>query len=175
MYLQQSQGLGLQVCFNQMQIAEGSYPPAPPGDPAAPQTPPPGTGLQPHGFGPLMEPGLVYDPYMSQHHFPQHLPPGPLLHPHLQQQCPPDASVSGLGYGFPPAEPALGPSDAFHPNQYDFPLDIGLLPPPAPGEGEHGGAAAEGGPAPGQMDPPAELQSEMMETVDSQHGFVLVN
>ncbi len=75
-----------------------------------------------------------------------------------------------------------GPSsEALLSEQYEFPLDPALLPPPAPGEAEAGAAA---GVLAGQGHSDSlglhELQgslldSEMMETVDSQHGFVLVN
>eukprot|EP00064_Thunnus_orientalis_P017226 superscaffoldBa00003606_g17306 len=201
MYLQQSQGMGLQVYFNQMQIAEGSYPTGGPAlDPSAsqnPQGPPMSAAHQPqqqgspqasppfshpHSLSPLMEPGegLVYDPYMSHHHYTQHLSPGSHLHHHLHHE----ASPSGLGYSYPAGceQQVLGPSaEALHPDQYEFPLDPGLLPPPAPGEAD-AGAVAGGlvcpGPSEGLGLPELQsslLDSEMMETVDSQHGFVLVN
>ncbi|XP_041661605.1 serine/threonine-protein kinase SIK2 [Cheilinus undulatus] len=207
MYLQQSQGMGLQAYFNQMQIAEGSYPPGSPAlDPVASQSSPQGPSMsaahqpQPqqqgspqasppfsHGLTPLMEPGegLVYDPYMSHHHFPQHLPPGSHLHHQLHNPQPHEASASGLGFSFPPGceQQLLGPSaKALLPEQYEIPaLDPTLLPPPAPGEAEGG---AVGGVMAGMGQSEClglpELQgslqdSEMMETVDSQHGFVLVN
>uniref|UniRef100_A0A671WIU4 non-specific serine/threonine protein kinase n=1 Tax=Sparus aurata TaxID=8175 RepID=A0A671WIU4_SPAAU len=174
MYLQQSQGMGLQTYFNQMQIAEGSYPTGSPAlDPAASQSSPQGPPIpqasppfsHPHSLSPLMEPGegLLYDPYMSHHHYTQHL---------------------GLGFSYPASceQQLLGPStEALHPEQYEFTLDPNLLPPPAPGEAE---ARAMAGvlAGPGQSDglglPDLQsslLDSEMMETVDSQHGFVLVN
>uniref|UniRef100_A0A671WHJ7 non-specific serine/threonine protein kinase n=1 Tax=Sparus aurata TaxID=8175 RepID=A0A671WHJ7_SPAAU len=205
MYLQQSQGMGLQTYFNQMQIAEGSYPTGSPAlDPAASQSSPQGPPMSaahqpqpqqqgspqasppfshPHSLSPLMEPGegLLYDPYMSHHHYTQHLPPGSHLHHQLQ---PHEASASGLGFSYPASceQQLLGPStEALHPEQYEFTLDPNLLPPPAPGEAE---ARAMAGvlAGPGQSDglglPDLQsslLDSEMMETVDSQHGFVLVN
>ncbi|XP_062275792.1 serine/threonine-protein kinase SIK2 isoform X1 [Scomber scombrus] len=203
MYLQQSQGMGLPVYFNQMQIAEGSYPTGVPAlDPSAsqnPQGPPMSAAHQPqpqqqgspqasppfshpHSLSPLMEPGegLVYDPYMSHHHYTQHMPPGSHLHHHLHH----DASPSGLGYSYPTGceQQVLGPStEALHSEQYEFPLDPCLLPPPAPGEAEAGAVArAFVCPGPSENLGLPELQSnlldsEMMETVDSQHGFVLVN
>lgn len=202
MYLQQSQGMGLQAYFNQMQIAEGSYPTGGPAlDPAASQSSPPGPSMSaaqqqgspqasppfshPHSLSPLMEPGegLVYDPYMSHHHYTQHLPPGPHLHHQLHHPLPHEAS--GLGFTYPAGceQQVLGPStEGLHPEQqYDFPLDPALLPPPAPGEAEAGAMAGILA-GPGQSDglglPELQgslLDSEMMETVDSQHGFVLVN
>ncbi|XP_034405204.1 serine/threonine-protein kinase SIK2 isoform X3 [Cyclopterus lumpus] len=202
MYLQPSQGTGLQVYFNQMQIAEGSYPiggPAldsvasqssPRGPPmsaahqpqqqGSPQASPPFS--QPHSLSPLMEPGegLVYDPYMSHHHYTQHLPPGSHLHHQLHHPLPHEASASSLGFSYPVGceQQALGPSnEGLHQEQYEFPLGPALLPPPAPGEAVAGILAG-----PGQSDrlglPELQgslLDSEMMETVDSQHGFVLVN
>ncbi|XP_061734533.1 serine/threonine-protein kinase SIK2 isoform X3 [Nerophis ophidion] len=187
MYLQQSQGLGLPVYFNQMQIAEGSYPGGgPPLDLAAsqnsppmvsqPQTQQPGSQQaspsygHPHSLTPLMEPGEgpVYDPYMSHHPYAQHLPPGPHLQ-HLHHHQPHE------GYRYPIEQQAagLGP-------QYEFPSDLGLLPASVPGEvgACYGGPDGEQGQQEGlvlsQLQSPL-LDSEMMETVDSQHGFVLVN
>lgn len=205
MYLhQQSQGMGLQAYFNQMQIAEGSYPPGSPAlDPVAasqssPQGPPMSATHQPqpqqqgspqasppfshpHSLSPLMEPGegLIYDPYMSHHHYPQHLPPGSHLHHQLHHPQPHDASASSLGFSYPAGceQQILGPSsEVLLPEQYEF-----SLPPPAPGEGEVGamaGVLSASGQSDGLSLPELQgslLDSEMMETVDSQHGFVLVN
>ncbi|CAL8335327.1 unnamed protein product [Boreogadus saida] len=204
MYLQQPpQSPGLQSYFNQMQIAEGSYPPgaAPVCSPQGPAMPPMGPSqIQPHqhigpqpsssfhqqptGLLPLVEPGegMVFDPYMSHHHYPQQQQQHPLhLHPHHQLPVEPPS----LGYGSYPScceQQTPGPStEALYAEQYDFSLDPGQ---PAPrsmvgGYGD-GGLAMAG---PGQYDPltlPPELQDplldgEMMETVDSQHGFVMVN
>uniref|UniRef100_A0A673A7R5 non-specific serine/threonine protein kinase n=1 Tax=Sphaeramia orbicularis TaxID=375764 RepID=A0A673A7R5_9TELE len=183
MYLQQSQGVGLQAYFNQMQIAE-SYPTGGPAlDPApqqqgSPQASPPFS--HPHSLSPLMEPGeaLVYDPYMSHHHYAQHLSPTSHLHHQLHHPQPSEAysypigcEQQGLG---PSAEPVL-------PDQYEFPLDPSLLPISVPVEVE-ARAAAGVLPVPGRPEglvlPELQgslLDSEMMETVDSQHGFVLVN
>ncbi|XP_061828957.1 serine/threonine-protein kinase SIK2 isoform X1 [Nerophis lumbriciformis] len=193
MYLQQSQGLGLPIYFNQMQIAEGSYPArGPPLDLAASQNSPQGPPMaaqpqaqqpgsqhaspsysHPHSLSPLMEPGEgpIYDPYMSHHPYVQHLPPGPHLqhlHHHHHQQ-------PHEGYRYPIEQQAagLGP-------QYEFPSDLGLLPASVPGEAGacYGGPDGEQGQQEGlvlsQLQSPL-LDSEMMETVDSQHGFVLVN
>lgn len=205
MYLQQSQGMGLQAYFNQMQIAEGSYATGSPSlDPVASQSSPQGPSLSaahqpqpqqqaspqtsppfshPHSLCPLMEPGegLVYDSYMSQHHYTQHVPATSHLH-HLHNLQPHEASASGLGFSYPAGceQQILGlPTEALLPEQYEFPLDPALLPPPAPGEA---GAVARALSGPGQSDglglPELQsslLDSEMMETVDSQHGFVLVN
>lgn len=206
MYLQHPQGMGLQTYFNQMQIAEGSYPTgSPPLDPALPQTSPQGPPMSashqpqpqqqaspqasppyshPHSLSPLMEPGegLVYDSYMSHHHhYNQHMSPGSHLHL-LHNRQPQEATASGLGFSYPGAceQQVLGlPAESLLPEQYEFPLDPALLPPPVPGEAE---AVAGVFCGPGQSDglglPELQsslLDSEMMETVDSQHGFVLVN
>uniref|UniRef100_A0A8C4GRR5 non-specific serine/threonine protein kinase n=1 Tax=Dicentrarchus labrax TaxID=13489 RepID=A0A8C4GRR5_DICLA len=189
MYLQQSQGMGLQAYFNQMQIVEGSYPTGSPAldlpqQQGSPQASPPFS--HPHSLSPLMEPGegLVYDPYMSHHHYTQHLPPGSHLYHQLHNPQPHEASTSGLGFSYPIdcEQQFLGPSsEVLLAEQYEFPLDPALLPPPAPGEAE-AGAMTRVLAGPGQSDglglPELQsslLDSEMMETVDSQHGFVLVN
>ncbi|XP_077467121.1 serine/threonine-protein kinase SIK2 isoform X2 [Stigmatopora argus] len=209
MYLQQSQGLGLPVYFNQMQIAEGSYPNVgAPLDPAGSQNSPPMSvgGSQPpsrqdasplyghpHSLSPLMEPGegTLYDPCLSHHHYPQHPSNVPLLqqhplpslhHPHLHHhhhhQLPHETSAASLGFCYPVEQQA---SEAFPAPQYEFPIDISLLPGPAHvGEAEAPGAVASAEPGEHRGLVLAELQnplldSEMMETVDSQHGFVLVN
>ncbi|XP_076002446.1 serine/threonine-protein kinase SIK2 [Genypterus blacodes] len=203
MYLQQSQGLGLQVYFNQMQIAEGSFsaggPPldsvvsqnSPQGPPmsaaqpqqqVSPQASPPFS--HPHSLSPLMEPGegLVFDPYMSHHHYTPHLPPGSHLHHQLHHPQPHEASAGSLSYGYPiPCEQqTMGPSAAaLHPEQYDFQLDPGSLLPPSPGQSVMApGLLVRPGQSEGLGLPELQsslLDSEMMETVDSQHGFVLVN
>ncbi|XP_044059741.1 serine/threonine-protein kinase SIK2 isoform X4 [Siniperca chuatsi] len=208
MYLQQSQGMGLQAYFNQMQIAEGSYPTGSPAlDPAASQSssqgPPMSAAHQPqpqqqgspqasppfshpHSLSPLMEPGegLAYDPYMSHPHYTQHLPPGSHLHHQLHHTQPHEASASSLGFSYPAGceQLVLGPStEVLHLEQYEFPLDPTSLPPPAPGDAEaRAMAGILAGPVQSDGLGLPELQtslldSEMMETVDSQHGFVLVN
>ncbi|KAM3615643.1 uncharacterized protein V6R79_005424 [Siganus canaliculatus] len=208
MFLQQSQGMGLQTYFNQMQIAEGSYPPGSPAlDPAVSQSSPQGPPMSaahqpqqqgspqasppfshPHSLSPVMEPGegLVYDPYMSHHHYTQHLPPGSHLHQlHNPQPHEAAAAAAALGFSYPAGceQQAMGPSmETLLPaEQYEFPLDPTLLPPPTAGEADAGTCAGVlGGPGPSDGLGLSELQSslldsEMMETVDSQHGFVLVN
>ncbi|XP_058490503.1 serine/threonine-protein kinase SIK2 isoform X2 [Solea solea] len=208
MYLQQSQGLGLQTYFNQMQIAEGSYPTgSPPLDHTIPQSSPQSPAMSgalqpqpqqqgstqasppfshPHSLSPLMEPGegLVYDPYMSHHHYTQQLPSASHLHHHLQHPQTHEASPGSLGFVYAAGceQPAVGPSAmALHPDIYEFPVDPIVMVPAAPGEAE-AGFVARGLAGPGESDglnlPELQsslLDSEMMETVDSQHGFVLVN
>ncbi|XP_051935138.1 serine/threonine-protein kinase SIK2 [Hippocampus zosterae] len=206
MYLQQSQGLGLPVYFNQMQIAEGSYEAGgTPLDPAAAQNSPPmSTGgpqsqsqpqasppySHPHSLSPLLEPGegTLYEPYLSHHYYAQHAPPVPHLQHHslhplhpLHHQSPQETSATGLGFCYPVDQQAQCPSaEALPPGQYEFPLDLGRLPPPIIGEAQGPRAEASGNLGQPEGVVLAELQSphldgEMMETVDSQHGFVLVN
>lgn len=174
LYLQkQSQ---MQAYFNQMHIVEDPYAPcatlghqdsgAPPQlqgsiAPAHQQqaSGPPYVHEQP--LGPLMEPSpeaLAYDPYLG--HYPQmHSTPLPQGFP-AQQREP-------LNYTYPSCEPGQSPSgDALYREQHDYPLDPGQPPPPGAPEG----ARYEGLPLADTF-----LDGEMMETVDSQHGFVLVN
>ncbi|MEQ2190789.1 hypothetical protein XENOCAPTIV_010377 [Xenoophorus captivus] len=137
-------------------------------------------------LSPLMQPGegVVYDPYMSHHHYTQHLPHGVHLHHQLHHQQSHDASSSGMGFGFPVGceQQALGPSpEVLPPDQYEFSINPSLLPPPAPGEvearalpGVLGGAAQSDNLGMNEL-PSSLLDSEMMETMDSQQGFVLVN
>uniref|UniRef100_A0A8C6T8M0 non-specific serine/threonine protein kinase n=1 Tax=Neogobius melanostomus TaxID=47308 RepID=A0A8C6T8M0_9GOBI len=167
MYIQQSQGMGLQSYFNQMQIAEGSFSSGGPEQSISsgpPQAPSPFS--HPHNLSPLMEPsdpGLLYESYLSPHHYPAHMAPS--LHQMTPLQLV-EGSPSALGYSYPPGceQPPLCPvSVEALTEQYNFPLDPGLMPPPAH-EGDPG-AELQG----------AVLDTEMMETVDSQHGFVLVN
>lgn len=203
MYLQQSQGMGLQAHFNQMQIAEGSYPAGGSAlDPAASQSPPQGPAMSsthqpqapqqttpqasppfahPHSLSPLMEPGegLVYDSYLapSHHHYAQQIPPGPHLQ-HLHGPQPHEASAGGLGFCYPAGceQQVLGlPNEALLSEQDGFPLDPTSLPHPALVETEAGAMAGVLS-GPGQAEGLGSLlESEMMETVDSQHGFVMVN
>lgn len=195
MYLQQSQGVGLQAHFNQMQIAEGSPYPAgasalepaashggPQGPamsathqpPAQPQSPPQASPpfAHPHSLSPLMEPaeGLVYDAYMSpgQHRYPQQMLPGSALQ-QLHSPQPREASAGGPGFCYPAGceQQVLGlPGEALLPERDEFPSGPASLHPPALVEPE-AGVHPEGL---GSL-----LDCEMMETVDSQHGFVMVN
>lgn len=203
MYLQQSQGMGLQTHFNQMQIAEGSYPAGgsaldPVASPSSPQGPAMSATHQPqaqqqttpqasppfthhHSLSPLMEPGegLVYESYMSSshHHYPQQMPPGSHLQ-HLHSPQPHEASAGGLGFCYPAGceQQVLGlPNEALLSEQDEFLLEPTSLPPPALAEPEAGamGRVLSGH---GQSEGLGSLlDCEMMETVDSQHGFVMVN
>uniref|UniRef100_A0A671R1R5 non-specific serine/threonine protein kinase n=1 Tax=Sinocyclocheilus anshuiensis TaxID=1608454 RepID=A0A671R1R5_9TELE len=178
LYLQkQSQ---MQSYFNQMHIVEDPYapcatmghqdsgvPPQPQGSilPAhqqtqSPQASPQFAHTQP--FGPLMEPNpesLTYEPYLGHYAQMQPLPQSFSAQLHPQQPEP-------LNYTYPACDPSHSATgEVLYPEQYDYPLDLGQPPPPA-----EGGAAGYEGLA--LADP--FLDSEM-ETVDSQHGFVLVN
>ncbi|KAJ8256951.1 hypothetical protein COCON_G00191030 [Conger conger] len=130
-----------------------------------PQPSPP-FGLAP-GLGPLMEPGaeaLIYEPYPG--HYPHLLhpaPPVPPAHPH---------SLGPENMGYPVCDLTLSHSaDALCPEQYQYPLDPGQ--PPPVGQAEGPGTGYESLALPDLHSP--FLEGEMMETVDSQHGFVLVN
>uniref|UniRef100_A0A8B9HJ56 non-specific serine/threonine protein kinase n=1 Tax=Astyanax mexicanus TaxID=7994 RepID=A0A8B9HJ56_ASTMX len=179
LYLQkQSQ---MQAYFNQMHIVEDPYsgcstmssqdsaaaPPQVQGSiaPVLQQQSPQASASypsHPQAYNPLMEPYLGHYP---------HLQPSALHHSlqgQLQGQQP-----DTLSYGYPPQEPgapcAVGDSILYQ-EQYSHPLDPGQPPPP--------GAVAGAPPASGYeglaiADP--FLDGEMMETVDSQSGFVLVN
>ncbi|XP_030600860.1 serine/threonine-protein kinase SIK2 isoform X3 [Archocentrus centrarchus] len=204
---QQSQGMGLQAYFNQMQIAESFPTGSPPLDPAACQSSPQGSPMsathqppaQQQGspqasppfshtlnLSPVMEPGegLTYEAYMSHHHYTQHLPPGSHLHHQLHHPQSHEAAASNLCFSYPTdcEQQVLGPStEALLPEQYEFSLDPTSLPPPAGGEvnsGAMGGVLVASGQSDSLGLPELQgtlLDSEMMETVDSQHGFVLVN
>uniref|UniRef100_A0A672SCG6 non-specific serine/threonine protein kinase n=1 Tax=Sinocyclocheilus grahami TaxID=75366 RepID=A0A672SCG6_SINGR len=178
LYLQkQSQ---MQSYFNQMHIVEDPYapcatmghqdsgvPPQPQGSilPAhqqtqSPQASPQFAHTQP--FGPLMEPNpesLTYEPYLGHYAQMQPLPQSFSAQLHPQQPEP-------LNYTYPACDPSHSATgEVLYPEQYDYPLDLGQPPPPAEG----GATGFEG-----RVLADPFLDSEM-ETVDSQHGFVLVN
>ncbi|KAL4647488.1 serine/threonine-protein kinase SIK2-like [Arapaima gigas] len=145
----------LQSYFNQMQIEEGSYPTCSAVAPQEPATPP-----QQHTpiltLGPLMEPSMEtpnYDPYLGQ--YTQFCPTPP--HPGVAEP---------LDYSYAPCEVPLPTSDLLYRGLCQYPLQPGQPPPPPPP------------PPPGPV--PADIHSsyqgaEMMDTADSQQGFVLVN
>uniref|UniRef100_A0A8C7HXT7 non-specific serine/threonine protein kinase n=1 Tax=Oncorhynchus kisutch TaxID=8019 RepID=A0A8C7HXT7_ONCKI len=186
MYLQKQ--THLQAYFNQMQIVEGSYP----GDPGAIHNPqqqgamagahqqqgssqasPPYT----QALSPFIEPSanLVYDHYLAQHYPHPHSHLSPVLMPpalvgQLQNQHP-----EALGYSYQLCDQQgqfHTPQEALYPEQYEFHLDPGQ--PHRPGPGEAPVAGYEGLALPTELQD-SFLDSEMMETVDSQHGFLLVN
>uniref|UniRef100_A0A672QFA1 non-specific serine/threonine protein kinase n=1 Tax=Sinocyclocheilus grahami TaxID=75366 RepID=A0A672QFA1_SINGR len=156
LYLQkQSQ---MQAYFNQMHIVEDPYAPSPAHQQSS-QASPQFAHAQPLGH--LMEPNpesLPYEPYLG--HYAQMQPLPQSFSAQLQPQQP-----EPLNYTYPACDPSHS-GEALYPEQYDYPLDPEQLAPPA-----EGGSAGYDGLA--LADP--FLDSEMMETVDSQHGFVLVN
>uniref|UniRef100_A0A672SEP2 non-specific serine/threonine protein kinase n=1 Tax=Sinocyclocheilus grahami TaxID=75366 RepID=A0A672SEP2_SINGR len=163
LYLQkQSQ---MQSYFNQMHIVEDPYAPCGSILPAhqqtqSPQASPQFAHTQP--FGPLMEPNpesLTYEPYLGHYAQMQPLPQSFSAQLHPQQPEP-------LNYTYPACDPSHSATgEVLYPEQYDYPLDLGQPPPPAEG----GATGFEG-----RVLADPFLDSEM-ETVDSQHGFVLVN
>ncbi|XP_035290671.1 serine/threonine-protein kinase SIK2-like [Anguilla anguilla] len=172
LYLQkQSQ---LQAYFNQMQIAEGAYPPHPaighPDSVGPPpvqgmvppvQQQPPPTFTRAQTLSPLLEPGaealpLSYDPYVGL--YPTALPPSPHALPSEHQYTYPACDLS------PSTEPVSQ-------DQYQYPLNP--VQPPTQGQAEVPGAGYVSLALPELHNP--FLECEMMDTVDTQHGFVLVN
>uniref|UniRef100_A0A8C1TNZ1 non-specific serine/threonine protein kinase n=1 Tax=Cyprinus carpio TaxID=7962 RepID=A0A8C1TNZ1_CYPCA len=159
LYLQkQSQ---MQAYFNQMHIVEDPYSPCgslAPAHQQSSQASPQFAHAQPLGH--LMEPNpesLPYEPYLG--HYAQMQPLPQSFSAQLQPQQP-----EPLNYTYPACDPIHSASgEALYPEQYDYPLEPGQLPPPA-----------EGGPAGYEGLTLADpfLDSEMMETVDPQHGFV---
>ncbi|KAK6469298.1 serine/threonine-protein kinase SIK2-like [Huso huso] len=146
----------LQAYFNQMQIAEGSY--APPDQPPrapvqlaqqSPQSQAQAQQVPGQYLSPVLEPPgeqqLQYDPYLGQY---------PVQTPSHLYHLPPQQEA--LNYSYQPCE--LGPNPFPSPEHYQYPAHpAGNSPLAVP-----------------------ELHSslfdcEMMETVDPQNGFVLVN
>ncbi|XP_030633293.1 serine/threonine-protein kinase SIK2 [Chanos chanos] len=185
LYLQkQSQ---MQAYFNQMQIVEGSYPMGHQESAASPQTQgsiapthqpqqlqnpqssPPFGHTQP--LMPMMESsteGLGYDPYMGHYTHVQQAPLPHSLSGQLQGQQP-----EALNYNYPAVidQGQTPAGEGLYQEQYNYPLDPGQ--PPPSGQAEGAVAGYEGLVIPDLQN--SFLDGEMMETVDSQHGFVLVN
>ncbi|XP_017665019.1 PREDICTED: serine/threonine-protein kinase SIK2 isoform X1 [Lepidothrix coronata] len=183
----------LQAYFNQMQIAESSYPrsaqlPLPcqeePQQPQQQQQPAQFSLQQP--LSPVLEPSqeqMQYDPFLSQY---QKVPLDPLpsqlssssrlSSPVQVQQQPPQP----LQYSYQTCDlPVVPSSEPDYPEQCQYPLD------PAPQSSvalpDSQGSSASPEPQP-SYDPltlaelPGLFDCEMMETVDPQHsGYVLVN
>ncbi|KAG9351483.1 hypothetical protein JZ751_022733 [Albula glossodonta] len=170
----------LQAYFNQMQIAEGDYP-APTAvshrDPIAPPltqglvpsiqqqcgSQPPAMFAHAQTLSPLLEPSaeplpLTYDPYMAIYSIAP--PPAPHSLP------------SEHHYSYPACSPALpNPSRPCYQDQYQYPPDPVQSPSQCQEEGSSTGYVSLALP---ELHGPF-LDCEMMDTVDSQHGFVLVN
>lgn len=158
----------MQAYFNQMHIVDGTYASCPPigyqDSQAQSSISHQQQNTQP--FGPMMEPGsdtLAYDPYLG--HYPQlqhsSIPPG--IPNQLQNQQPYSYQAHEAGH--------CQLSEVLYQEQYDPPLEPGQPPPPL--------CVAAGGPTPapgyeGLNVADTFTDSEMMETVDSQYGFVLV-
>nr|XP_016853053.1 PREDICTED: serine/threonine-protein kinase SIK2 [Anolis carolinensis] len=185
----------LQAYFNQMQIAESSYPgpsqlPLPcPEDPPAP-TPAP-FGLVPQPLSPLLEPSveqMQYDPFLGQYAKLQpleHQPPSPPIHgaPRLpMQQPPPQHQPQQQHYPPPPYQtcdlPQVCPApEPDYASQHQYPQQSATV---AMGDGAQRSSEPPGSQsgyeALGLAELPALFDCEMMETVDPQHsGYVLVN
>ncbi|KAJ8267068.1 hypothetical protein GJAV_G00137970 [Gymnothorax javanicus] len=158
----------LQAYFNQMHIVEGAYPPhsaVSHPDPVAPspvqgvatpaQQQPPPTFARAQTLSPLLEPGaeaqpLSYDLYMGA--YPSPLPSDTPALPAENQ------------YGYPACDPLSQ-------DQSQYSLTPSL--PPAHSQAELSGPGYVSLALPELHN--SFLECEMMETVDSQHGFVLVN
>ncbi|XP_060642926.2 serine/threonine-protein kinase SIK2 [Anolis sagrei] len=185
----------LQAYFNQMQIAESSYPgpsqmPLPcPEDPPAPAPAP--FSLAPQPLGPLLEPSMEqmqYGPFLGQYAKLQpldHQPPSPPIHgaPRLpMQQPPPQQQQQQQHYPPPPYQPCdlsqVGPApEPDYPSQHQYPQQSATV---AMGDGAQRNPETPGSQpgyeALGLAELPALFDCEMMETVDPQHsGYVLVN
>ncbi|MGH0187895.1 UNVERIFIED_CONTAM: hypothetical protein FKN15_027047 [Acipenser sinensis] len=146
----------LQAYFNQMQIAEGSY--APPDQPPrapvqlaqqSPQRQAQAQQVPGQYLSPVLEPPgeqqLQYDPYLGQY---------PVQTPSHLYHLPPQQEA--LNYSYQPCE--LGPNPSPSPEHYQYPAHPAGNSPLAVPE-LHGSL----------------FDCEMMETVDPQNGFVLVN
>ncbi|XP_027029737.1 serine/threonine-protein kinase SIK2 isoform X2 [Tachysurus fulvidraco] len=167
LYLQkQSQ---LQAYFNQMHIVDGTYASCPPISHQDSQSSISHQQQNTQPFSPMMEPStdtLSYDPYLGHYPQLQHSSLSPVISAQLQSQHP---------YSYPPHEQGhsqLG--EVLYQEHYDPPLEPGQPPPPPPLCAVAGVASP---PAPGYEGlkmADAFADAEMMETVDSQHGFVLV-
>lgn len=185
----------LQAYFNQMQIAESSYPRAsqmPLSCQEEQQPPPPAQQQQPAPFSlqqplsPVLEPsseGMQYDPFLS--HYPkvqlEPLPPSQItssshLSAPIQVQQPPQP----LPYSYQTCElPVVTSSEPDFPEQCQYSLEpaqqsSAVLPDSPSSSASHEPQT--------NYDPltlselPGLFDCEMMETVDPQHsGYVLVN
>ncbi|TSQ58036.1 Serine/threonine-protein kinase SIK2 [Bagarius yarrelli] len=166
LYLQkQSQ---MQAYFNQLHIVDGTYASCPPINHQDSQSCLSHQQQNTQPFGPVMESGhdtLTYDLYLGHYPQLQHSSFSPGIPTQLQNQQP---------YSYTPHEPShchLG--EVLYQEHYDVPLEPGqtLLPPSCTAAG------VASTPAPGYESlamTETFTDSEMMETVDSQHGFVMV-
>ncbi|XP_020918428.1 serine/threonine-protein kinase SIK2 isoform X2 [Sus scrofa] len=180
----------LQAYFNQMQIAERSYPqPLPHQEPPPPSQPPP-FGLPPP-LSPVLEPGpeqMQYSPFLGQ--YPEmRLPPlpsspGPRAAPPLPPPPPPappsGAAPAPLPFSYQTCElPGAASPEPDFPAPGPYPLDgapqSGVAAPDRPRSS--GPQEAPSGYHPLALsEPPGLFDCEMLEAVDPPHGgCVLVN
>ncbi|KAM7137861.1 serine/threonine-protein kinase SIK2 isoform 1-T1 [Macrochelys suwanniensis] len=179
----------LQAYFNQMQIAESSYPrsrqlPLPGQEEQQP--PPPQFSLaQP--LSPVMEPSseqMQYDPFLSQYQKLQleSLPPSQIHSSprlpsqiHVQPQPPPPP----LQYSYQTCELPVTSSEPDYPNQCQYSMNPAQQSNVASADNQRSSASHESQSnyeALALSELPGLFDCEMMETVDPQHsGYVLVN
>ncbi|KYO35715.1 serine/threonine-protein kinase SIK2 [Alligator mississippiensis] len=176
----------LQAYFNQMQIAESSYPrssqlPLPCQEE---QQQPPQFGLQ-QPLSPVMEPSseqMQYDPFLSQYQKLQleQLPPSPMpSSPRLQSPIQVQQPQS-LQYAYQTCElPGVTSSEPDYSNQCQYSMDPAqqssvALPDTQRSSASHESQSSYEALALSEL--PGLFDCEMMETVDPQHsGYVLVN
>ncbi|ELK11932.1 serine/threonine-protein kinase SIK2 isoform X1 [Pteropus alecto] len=192
----------LQAYFNQMQIAESSYPQPSQQLPLSHQeTPPPSQQPPPFSLtqplSPVLEPTseqMQYSPFLSQYQEMQlqSLPSSPGPQAHLQQQQPPPppppppppqqsgAAPASLQFSYQTCElPGTASPEPDYPAPCQYPMDgaqqSGIAAPDCP----RSSGLQE---APSSYDPlalsefPGLFDCEMLEAVDPQHsGYVLVN
>ncbi|XP_075765539.1 serine/threonine-protein kinase SIK2 isoform X2 [Pelodiscus sinensis] len=180
----------LQAYFNQMQIAESSYPRSSqlplPGQEEQPQQPPQFNLAQP--LSPVMEPSseqMQYDPFLSQYQklqleslSPSQIHSSPPLPSqiHVQQQPPPQP----LQYSYQTCElPVITSSEPDYPNQCQYSMNPAQQSNVASPDNQRSSASHESQSnyeALALSELPGLFDCEMMETVDPQHsGYVLVN
>ncbi|XP_074160391.1 serine/threonine-protein kinase SIK2 isoform X2 [Sminthopsis crassicaudata] len=191
----------LQAYFNQMQIAENSYPrpnqqlPLPHQEQLS--SPPPQPPQQPQfslaqSLSPVLEPSseqMQYDPFLSQYHKLQLQPlpssqvpssPPPLSSP-LQQQPPqPPAAPPPLAFSYQTRElSGAAPPEPDYPTPCQYSMDPAQQSNVAPPDSPRSSGPRE---SPSSYDPltlselPGLFDCEMMEAVDPQpSGYVLVN
>ncbi|MEE6508681.1 hypothetical protein FKM82_022325 [Ascaphus truei] len=171
----------LQAYFNQMQIAESSYPMQGQQLPLSHQDTQQTQFTLSQPLSPVMEPAsdeMQYDPFLSQYHKLQSQqmqslaqPSQPQVAPHVHMQQPP------LPYPYQTCElPGMPSHEPEYPNQCQYSMD------PSQQGGillhENQGSAVGHDPQSTYetLALPELFDCEMMETVDSQHsGYVLVN
>ncbi|XP_055963555.1 serine/threonine-protein kinase SIK2 isoform X1 [Sorex fumeus] len=195
----------LQAYFNQMQIAESSYPQPSQQLPLAhPETPPPS---QPPPFAltqplsPVLEPTseqMQFSPFLSQYQemqlpplpsspgprappaLPTHLQPPPPPPPPPPQPQPSGAASAPLQFPYQTCElPRAAASEPDYPAPCQYPMDEAAQSSMGPPEDPQSSGLQE---APATYDPlalsefPGLFDCEMLEAVDPQHnGYVLVN